>query len=58
MLALCPSAYGLTAVTKFGRDNIVVGGGEEREGGREREREGTKYEEFYKNLFTVLETNT
>ena len=33
MLVLCPSAYRLTAVTKFGRDNIVVGGWAEREGG-------------------------
>ena len=72
MLVLCPSAYGLTAVTKFGRDNIVVGGrgrqggggdrgrGRQGEGetGREGGKEGTKIEEFYKNLFTVIETNT
>ena len=51
MLVLCPSAYGLTAVTKFGRDNIVIGGRGEREGGRE----GTKIEDFYKNVFTVQE---
>ena len=39
-------------MTKFGKDNIVIGGR-----GREEGMEGTKIEEFYKNLFTVLETN-
>ena len=39
-------------MTKFGRDNIVIGGG-----GGKRGREQTKIEEFYQNLFTV-ETNT
>ena len=43
MLELCPSAYGLTAVTEFGRDNIVVGG---------RRREGEK-EQKLKNFIKI-----
>ena len=57
MLVLCPSAYGLTAVTKFGRDNIVIGGRGERERGREGGSEGTKIEEslYIYHFSTVID---